>query len=245
MTEISARALDRMGSLFNIYCDESCHLENDNQPAMVLGAVSCPKSKSREIAQRIAEIKKRHKMPAAFEFKWTKVSPSKLRMYLDVIDYFFDDDDLNFRALVIPNKRRLNHALFEQNHDDWYYKMYFTLLKVVLRPSDGFDIYLDIKDTKSRKKVKRLHEVLCNNSYDFSRRVIRRVQQVRSHEVAQSQLADLLIGALAYKTRNDFRNAAKVALVQRIAERSKYSLDRSTLLREEKFNLFFWHGHED
>ncbi len=28
-----------MSQVFNIYCDESCHLENDRQKAMVLGAI--------------------------------------------------------------------------------------------------------------------------------------------------------------------------------------------------------------
>lgn len=32
-----------MSEFFNIYCDESCHLENDGQKSMVLGAVSCPR----------------------------------------------------------------------------------------------------------------------------------------------------------------------------------------------------------
>jgi len=31
-----------MSQVFNVYCDESCHLENDHQTAMVLGAVWCP-----------------------------------------------------------------------------------------------------------------------------------------------------------------------------------------------------------
>jgi hypothetical protein len=30
---------------FNVYCDESCHLEHDRQQAMVLGAVWCPLGK--------------------------------------------------------------------------------------------------------------------------------------------------------------------------------------------------------
>lgn len=234
-----------MGSLFNIYCDESCHLENDGQPAMVLGAVSCPKGKAREISERISEIRSRHGMSKNFEFKWTKVSASKLRMYLDLVDYFFDDDDLHFRGLVIPHKDKLNHIAFSQNHDDWYYKMYFTMLKVILRPTDNYHIYLDIKDTRSSKKVEKLHEVLCTSSYDFSRTVIQKVQQVRSHEVAQAQIADLLIGALSYKARGLSKNSAKKTLVDRIAHRSRYSLERSTLLREEKFNIFFWQGHDE
>ena len=35
-----------MSDTFNVYCDESCHLENDHQKAMVLGAVWCPLDKT-------------------------------------------------------------------------------------------------------------------------------------------------------------------------------------------------------
>jgi hypothetical protein len=45
-----------MSETFNIYCDESCHLENDHQKAMVLGAVWCPLDKTREIAVRLRVI---------------------------------------------------------------------------------------------------------------------------------------------------------------------------------------------
>jgi len=31
-----------MTPIYNVYCDESCHLENDNQKIMVLGAVWSP-----------------------------------------------------------------------------------------------------------------------------------------------------------------------------------------------------------
>jgi len=33
-----------MSQEFNVYCDEPCHLENDRQPVMLLGAILCPKS---------------------------------------------------------------------------------------------------------------------------------------------------------------------------------------------------------
>jgi hypothetical protein len=38
-----------MSQVFNIYCDESCHLEHDQQKAMVLGAVWCPLEKIKKI----------------------------------------------------------------------------------------------------------------------------------------------------------------------------------------------------
>lgn len=90
-----------MSEIYNVYCDESCHLENDHQQVMVLGAVWCPQEKAREISVRLREIKVHHGLPPEFELKWTKVSPAKARFYLDVMDYFFDDDDLFFRALIV------------------------------------------------------------------------------------------------------------------------------------------------
>lgn len=234
-----------MSQVFNIYCDESCHLENDQQKVMVLGGVWCPLDKSREIAIRLREIKKKHGIPAAFEVKWTKVSPAKKAFYLDLVDYFFDDDDLHFRALVIPDKAKLRHDAFPgQDHNTWYYKMYFDMLKAILRPDARYRIYLDIKDTRGAEKVAKLHDVLCNNIYDFSRKVIERLQLVHSHEIEQLQLADLLIGAIGYLNRNLQGNAGKIAIIQRIQHRSKYTLTKTTLLREEKLNLFFWQAAE-
>ena len=51
-----------MNSTYNIYCDESCHLEHDHQRSMVLGAVWCPAEQSRRVAVRIREIKKTHRV---------------------------------------------------------------------------------------------------------------------------------------------------------------------------------------
>jgi len=233
-----------MGITFNIYCDESCHLQNDHQQVMVLGAIWCPLEKTREIAIRIREIKLRHGLSPNFEVKWSKVSPAKFLFYKDLIDYFFDDDDLHFRAVIIPDKSKLRHLAFSQDHDTWYYKMYFSMLKVLLTPTDTFRIYLDIKDTRSSDKIVKLHEALCNSVYDFEHKIITRIQTIRSDEVEQLQLADLLIGTISYANRKLNTNAAKVALVERVKLRSHYSLTRTTLLREDKVNLFQWEARE-
>ena len=45
---------------------------------MVFGAIWCPLNKSKEIAERIREIKVEHSVNPYFEIKWTKVSPVKL-----------------------------------------------------------------------------------------------------------------------------------------------------------------------
>jgi len=233
-----------MSRTFNIYCDESCHLENDHQQSMVLGAIWCPMEKTKDINAQIHQIKIKHSMQPTFEAKWTKISPAKQQLYTDLIEYFFENNDLHFRGLIVPDKSKLRHEAFHQNHNDWYYKMYFDMIKVILEPEAHYRIYLDIKDTQSAIKMAKLHEVLCNSLYDFSCTIIERVQTVRSHEIEILQLTDLLIGALSYVNRGLATSQTKLDLINLIRERSHYSLTKTTLLREDKFNIFRWHANE-
>lgn len=238
----------------NIYCDESCHLQNDGQSVMVLGAVYCPLNKKKEIFERLFELKRqhglipKHKLPnenrAYYELKWNKVSKAKLPYFKDVINYFFDNDDLRFRVLVVPDKKGLDYERFNHTHETFYYKMYFGMLKAILRPQNAHNIYIDIKDTRSREKVHKLEHVLRTDKYDYSKSIIKKVQQVQSHEVEVMQLADLLIGAVGYINRGLGESQPKNELVKLIQHRSKYSLTKSTLLRENKFNIFIWESQK-
>lgn len=228
-----------MTEFFNIYCDESCHLEHDRQKVMVLGAVWMPADAVKEVSIRISEIKQEHGLHPRAEIKWTKVSTSKQRLYLDLVNYFFDVDSLRFRALVAP-KDGLMHVVHQQTHDEWYYKMYFDMLKIIFSPNGRYHIYLDIKDSRGGRKVSNLHKVLCNNLYDFKREIIQRVQIIRSDESQVMQLADVLIGVISYVNRGLTGSAAKMAMVEKVRERTGYILTRSTLYREEKFNIFCW-----
>lgn len=230
--------------LYNVYCDETCHLEHDGINVMVLGAVWCPQNKLKEINQRIKEIKKRNNVSLAAEMKWTKISPGKVDLYKDLINYYFDDDDLHFRAVIIPDKSKLDHHRFKQTHDEWYYKMYFDMLKVIFNPTDKYEVYIDIKDSESYHKAQKLREVCSNSIYDFSHSIIQRLQPIRSEEVQIMQIVDILIGAVGYENRkfpDDFqKSAAKQDIIDIIKKRSRYTMTKTTLLREEKLNLLSW-----
>ena len=229
---------------FNVYCDESGHLLNDRQPSMVLGAIWCPLEPVRALSDELRALKRQHGLSPAMEVKWTKVSPAKVDFYLALVDFFFDQDALRFRALLVPDKSKLDHDAFEQDHDTWYYKMYFSMLKAIITPDDRFRVYLDIKDTRSADKMRKLHEVLCYNIHDFNRNVIERVQTVRSHEVELLQLADLLIGAVQYAARAPLGGGAKDQLVRRVQQRSGHVLVRTSPLTEKKLNIFVWRARE-
>lgn len=225
---------------YNLYCDESCHLEHDGHQTMVLGSIWTDVTETEEATQRIKEIKKKHGIKPEQEVKWTKVSPSNLKLYLDLVDYFFDNANLHFRGLVVPDKANLDHKAFQQSHDDWYYKMYFLLLTAILKRDNHYNIYLDIKDTLGGRRIKKLEDVLANDKYDFERQMVKRIQLVRSHEVQLIQLADIFIGALMYKHRSEMSSTAKKSIVERIENRSGFSLTKSTLPTEDRFNLFMW-----
>jgi Protein of unknown function (DUF3800) len=224
----------------NIYCDESCHLENDHSQAMVLGAVWCPASHRAMLARKVKALKASYGLPAQFEIKWVKVSPGQLSFYRALIDLFFDEPMLHFRGLVVPDKRALDHGRFSQSHDEFYYKMWYLLLSRLIDPANQYCIFLDIKDTQGQAKVSKLHDVLCNAKYDFDRSVIEKIELVHSHDVLLIQLADLLIGALGYVHRGLQESPAKLALVAHLRHRSGLGLEQSSLVRAEKFNLFIW-----
>ena len=230
---------------FNVYCDESCHLEHDHIPVMAWGAVTCEASEVRAVSDAVRALKAEHGLKPDFEAKWTKVSPAKAGFYLALIDLFLADDRMRFRGLVVPDKGRLDHARFDQSHDDWYYKMYFTMLRPIFSAPHRYRIYLDVKDSRGGPKTRKLHDVLANSLYDFDRQCIERVQQVRSHESELLQIADLLIGALTYANRGLAGNAAKMAIVERLRARlGPQALTRTSAFAATKFNILLWRPQE-
>ena len=58
-----------MSKTFNLYCDESCHIEHDHKPYMFLGSVGCAYNQVKRHTERIKELKDKHKFNA--EIKWT------------------------------------------------------------------------------------------------------------------------------------------------------------------------------
>lgn len=230
--------------LYNIYCDESGHLEKDkDNPVMVLGALYCPAAHTRKIHDDIYFLKKNHGLSEKFEIKWTKISPSKVDFYLDLVDYFVRQDFLNFRALVIRDKR-LDNERFCQTYDTWYYKMYYLLLDKIIDPiNDSYNIYIDIKDTRSNNKTQTLHQYLSRHIQDANNQVIQKIQHVRSHEVSTLQMADLLIGAVMHENKSYVENKSYGISKRKIIERlNSYGFCSLKTIPKSirKFNIFIW-----
>lgn len=220
-----------MNKTFNIYCDESCHIENDHKPFMFLGSVSVPYNQVRFHTEQIKELKKKHNFYA--EIKWSKVSKSKLRFYSELVDYFFNTD-IKFRTVGVK-KSKINNEAFQQNYDDFYYKMYYSLLNHNINTSYNYNVYLDIKDTLSAYKVNRLKKIL-NTKFG----VFRNVQNIRSHESLLLQLADFMMGAISYENnQTDKKNLAKLQVIEKIKNHCSYPHRLDLTNYSDKLNLFF------
>lgn len=229
---------------YNVYCDESCHLENDGINVMTLGAVWVPKDSVTEISKKIRELKQKYSKNPKKEAKWTRISYVERELYIELVNYFFERKDLKFRCVLVPDKFALDHKRFGQTHDEWYYKMYYATLSYIFDKKNIFNVYIDIRDTNSYQRSQKLLDVCSHSLYDFHKEIIKKIQPIRSDEVELMQIVDILAGAIAYENRkfdeaHSF-NKTKKEIIELIKEKSVNNLKRTSYLKEEKFNLFVW-----
>lgn len=224
--------------IYNVYCDESCHLLNDKNKTFVLGAIWVEKNKAPQIFQDLREIKIKHGLSQHFEAKWTKISRAKTDYYCDIIRYFFENPNLHFRGVIVPDKSIINHTAFSQDHNTWYYKMFYVLLNVVIKGGSEYNLYLDIKDTKSHLKILELKRIL--NIANIEDASISKAQQIRSNEVEIMQLVDILIGALSYTHRSLNQNEGKIKVINTIENSIGENMLTSSAISEQKFNVLIW-----
>lgn len=219
-----------MNKTFNYYCDESTHLEHDSMPYMLISYVCVPINQVRAHSAYIKRLKEKYYFKG--EIKWSNVSKSQYPFYSELIEYFFGMD-INFRAVVIE-KKKIDNTKEGFSYDDFYFKMYWQLLYHKMDLEHSHNIYLDIKDTCSAKKIEKLGTIL---KVHFDK--IRTIQPIHSYESNLMQLTDLLMGAINYNLRGLNKVIAKTQLIEKIKKQSGMALDNSTRKSENKFNLFF------
>lgn len=229
---------------YNIYCDESCHLKSNNSKYMLIGAVYCPKFKVKKINEYIEHLKENYNLSNKIELKWNKIDKKTEKLYLDIIAYFFNNDDLKFRVIVI-DKTKLNHEKYNQTENDFYHKSYYEMLKYIITPGNSYNIYPDIKDTNSYYYHQIMLDYLRFKMSDTNKKTIKKVQPIRSYEAPILQINDILIGALSYYYRGLSENRIKLTIVNEINKFYQNSFDVSSYYNNTKFNIFIWRSRDD
>ena len=223
-----------MSKTFNLYCDESTHLIHDGHPYMLLSYISIAYPQIRLAKEEIKAIKR--KFNYTEELKWTNVHSATYKVYAELVDWFFMND-LEFRAVVV-DKSQIDEKRADYSFNDFYFRMYFQLLHTKVDFQNRYNVFLDIKDTYSGEKLEKMKKIMSYNSS------IGTLQFIPSRESVFIQLADVLMGAINYNLRiqkGDVKGnvIAKLKLIEKIKRHSNISLNTTTPLSHNKFNLFF------
>ena len=223
-----------MSKTFNLYCDERTHLIHDGHPYMLLSYISIAYPQIRLAKEEIKAIKR--KFNYTEELKWTNVHSATYKVYAELVDWFFMND-LEFRAVVV-DKSQIDEQRADYSFNDFYFRMYFQLLHTKVDFQNRYNAFLDIKDTCSGEKLEKMKKIMSYNSS------IGTLQFIPSRESVFIQLADVLMGAINYNLRiqkGDVKGnvIAKLKLIEKIKRHSNISLNTTTPLSRNKFNLFF------
>ena len=227
-----------MNEKVKIFIDETSHLEHDGHYNMCIGYIQVPEEEYDRVKADIRKVQLKYHSP--FELKWNKFSKSLLPYYKALVDYFFESS-LCFRCVLVKPKSRLDHLQFNQgSHDNFYYKIIYYLIKKSVRRY-SCDIYLDIKDTRSVQKIRKIKEIFQSEFKTSS--PFNRIQHLRSEDNIFIQLADFFIGAISFKGRSLHENemsdnSRKQEFISYLENKSGFFLDDGTPPWEHKFNIF-------
>ena len=222
---------------FEVYCDEAFpDLFTSGHPKaqyLMIGSLWLPADLRDDVKAKIKTLRERHN--AWGEIKWSKVSPSKLGFYLDLVELFFGyGDNLRFRCIAV-DREQVNLAFHEGDHELGFYKFYYQVLHHWILDFNSYSIFCDTKSNRERDRLHELGRVLDNANLSSS---IESVQALPSKQVVLIQMADLLLGAASSRMNDTLREgSAKEHLVLALEERLGHKL-RPTMRGARKFNIF-------
>ena len=196
---------------FEVYCDESrqelFRTRDERQGKFVLlGSIWIEADQRARFKEALHALRDHHNVKG--EFKWNKVSPSRLAFYQELVEYFFQEN-MRFRCFV-AEAHELDAARFHQADNElMFYKFYYQLLHHWILDCNRYRIFLDMKTNRVHSRLRVLRDVLSNANLTSE---IVDVQALPSREVDLLQLTDVLLGAVGYRFHGSEGSRAKQAV---------------------------------
>jgi len=223
---------------FEVYCDESrpdllCS-QHPTAQYMVIGGLWLPAEKRLRMKNDIHALRDKHLIGG--EFKWQKVSPSRLDFYRDLADWFVAmGDDLRFRCIAVDHQQ-VDLLRFHGNDQELgFYKFYYQMLHHWILDFNEYAVFCDFKSNRVGTRMCELAR--CLGYSNLSSEIIN-VQAIRSRESVLLQAADVLTGIAAARLNNNLKaGSAKWELVTHIEQALGRQI-RPTYRSEQKFNVF-------
>ena len=221
-----------------VYCDEAYpdlfSSQSKQAKYMFIGSLWLETQAREKYKASIHQLRNQYKIGG--EFKWNKVSPSRLDFYKDLISWFVDQgENLRFRCIAIDSNKVDLLKFHESDQELGFYKFYYQMIHHWIYECNDYQVFCDFKSNRRRNRLQELQRCLqyANLSANLSS-----VQAVRSEESVLIQLSDVLVGAAAAKLNGRVvPGSAKSALVDHLEKQ----LDKQLLptpASEKKFNIF-------
>lgn len=222
---------------YEVYCDESnqdlfwASKTNPFNKYVLIGGLWIPANDRNLCKIKIKSLREKHNLLT--EYKWKKISSSKLEFYIDLVNMFFASKDMRFRVIVLLNEE-LDSAKFHKSDNElMFYKFYYQLLHPWIQSFSKYSIFVDLKTNRFHNRLNTLKNVL-NNTKLLSE--IINVQALKSSEVELIQLVDILIGACSYAFHQKKDSVSKLEVIKTIEKH--IGRIRPTSFKENKFNVF-------
>ena len=218
------RVKPKLEEIAEIYIDES---SQTNHRYLVIGCVINMLPDAPILNAAIAKARLPD-FPKDSEAKWSKVSKAKLPAYKRIVDVLFDNSNqINFHCLVIDTTL-LDHKLFNAGSREIGFnkEIYQIAMKCArICPKELFHVYPDRRETtQTPEHLRLILNRSCRSNGDKRDWPFRRCQFRDSKATPLLQLADIIMGAIAFKLNGHDKkpaaSAAKCGLASHILERA-------------------------
>lgn len=222
----------------DVYCDEAYpDLFSSTKPQakfMILGSLWLQTDSREGYKQAIHDLRDRYLIGG--EFKWRKVTPSKIDFYKSLISWFYDQkDNLRFRCIAIDYSQVDLMKFHDNDQELGFYKFYYQMIHHWIHDFNEYAMFCDFKSNRRRDRLNVLQQCLSHSNLSAT---IKIVQAVRSKESVLIQLTDLLIGIVSARLNQGTNTSpAKLELLRHLETLLGRKIS-STSLNEKKFNVF-------
>lgn len=220
----------------DVYCDESCSevlFDRTAHRYFALGSLWMAEEFREQFKDDIKKIKSDHNYE--LEIKWNKVSPKFFDFYKALLQYFFNNENLRFRVLIVESEK-IDLVKFHKGDAELsFYKFYYQLLHHWILDFNEYSIFLDYKTNKEKSRLHILREVLTSASLSS---VISNVQSIHSKESLGIQLADFLLGIVSSKFNQTAKKEGSKDKLINLTENILGKNISPTIKNESKFNIF-------
>lgn len=195
-----------------------------------LGLLVCPNP--RELHRAIVRHKNKRRYHR--EFKFSDVSKQNLRVYIELIDIFFDCTSNRFHVVVV-DKKQLKIPKTTSTHTIYNRIAAGLVAGSIDRASTRQSEYMTIlADDVSTNKDDRFERILRDEVKKKQRRnALFGIARLESHAVSEIQMVDVLLGTVAYAYKINMGIVSGSGAKLRLLKHLQKKLSISVLAQEQ------------